>query len=188
MMPLSQIIDGVHHIAPASIALMEAEATISHFAKGERLVEQGHPCHHIFFAAEGLCRSLHEQDGREDTRWFATPGDVFTSVCAWHNNEAAIFSIEAITPLSCYVIDFTSMRRLLAADEGIRQWAMRLLAESLYVLEKRYTIIGRGSARERYEALIKGRPKEMINLIPLKYIASYLKITQETLSRVRSAK
>lgn len=188
MMSLAQILGGVHHLAPASVALMEAEVSLMHFQKGERLVEQDHPCHRVFFNADGLCRSLHEQDGREDTRWFATPGDVFTSVAAWHNNEPAIFSIEAITPLSCYVISFSAMRRLLEADNDIRRWAIRLLAESLYVLEKRYTIIGRGSARDRYEALLKGRPVEMINMIPLKYIASYLKITQETLSRVRSGK
>ncbi|MDE5645082.1 MAG: Crp/Fnr family transcriptional regulator [Muribaculaceae bacterium] len=188
MMQLGEILDSVYKLAPASIEKMEAEATLRHYAKGDRLVVQDRPCRSVFFAADGLCRSLHEQDGREDTRWFATPGDVFTSVSAWHNDEPAIFSIEAITPLSCYVISFQAMRRLLAEDEGIRQWTLRLLSESLYVLEKRYTIIGRGSARERYEALLQGRPKEMINLIPLKYIASYLKITQETLSRIRGAR
>ena len=48
-------------------------------------------------------------------------------------------------------------------------------------------IIGTGSAASRYAALMRGRPQEMIRQIPLKYIAQYLDMSQETLSRVRNA-
>lgn len=186
MLSFKEILDIVHHLDSHSIDLMQREAVLIHFEKEQNLVTQGHRCNLIFFNADGICRSFCQMDdGREDTRWFATAGDVFTSMAAWHNNQPAFFSIGAVTPVSCYVMDFQAMRRLLDCDGGIREWAIKLLSESLYVLEKRHTIIGCGSARERYKALIKGRPREVINSIPLKYIASYLKITQETLSRAR---
>lgn len=185
MMSFKEILDMVYHLDSHSIELMQNETVLIHYNKEDNLVTQGHRCNSIFFNADGICRAYCHMDGREDTRWFATAGDVFTSMSAWHNNQPAFFSIGAVTPVSCYVMDFQAMRKLLDCDVRIREWAIKLLAESLYVLEKRYTIIGCGSARERYEALIKGRPMEIINSIPLKYIASYLKITQETLSRAR---
>lgn len=187
MLSIHDIVCAVYDVPARVSGLMAAKARVCTFNKGERLVEQGRRCNDIFFLAEGICRSLYEDDGKEDTRWFATEGDVITSLTAIHRREPAVFSIEAITPVKCYAISYADMENLLEREDDIKKWALEIYAESLYVLERRYIIIGTGDARSRYEALLKGRPQEMLNCIPLKYIAQYLKITQETLSRVRKA-
>ena len=187
MLSFHDIVCAVLQVPARVSGLMAGKARICAFGKGERLVEQGCRCNDIFFLAEGICRSLYEEDGKEDTRWFATEGDVVTSLTAIHRREPAIFSIEAITPVKCYAIGYSDMEELLEREDDIKRWALEIFAESLYVLERRYVIIGTGDARSLYEALLKGRPQEMLNCIPLKYIAQYLKITQETLSRVRKA-
>lgn len=89
--------------------------------------------------------------------------------------------------MTVYEISFEDMKAMLGEHIELRDWEVKVLIEQLYVLEKRYVILGTGDARSRYEALLNGRPQEILNAIPLKYIAQYLNITQETLSRVRKA-
>lgn len=85
---------------------------------------------------------------------------------AWHTGEAAIFSIEAITDMMVYEVPFDDMKGLLARCSELRDWEVKVLMEQLYVLERRYVILGTGDARSRYEALLNGRPQEILNAIP----------------------
>lgn len=186
-MTIKDIMHEVFSVSDRCADLIASYADERLFDRKERLVEQGKHCGNVYFIAEGLCRGLYEDEYKEDTRWFASAGDVLTSITAWHTSEPALFSIEAITPGCCYCIKYDDMRRLIETDREVYAWAFRLLMEQLYVLERRYIIIGTGDAMSRYTALMRGRPQEMMNLIPLKYIAQYLGITQETLSRVRRA-
>lgn len=186
-MTIKEIISQVHPIDDVTASALERVARRRTFAKRERLVEQDARCSSVFFISRGLCRGLHEGDGREDTRWFASEGDALTSVTAWHTGAPAIFAIEAVTDVEAYEVSFADMRRLLGECPDLKEWLVKVLMEQLYVPERRYVIIGTGDARARYEALLNGRPQEMLNAIPLKFIAQYLNITQETLSRIRAA-
>ena len=185
IMTLKEILRQVYPVSDKCADRLSAYARKCRFARRQRLVQQGEPCKYVYFVTEGLCRALYEQEDKEDTRWFASEGDVLTSVTAWHTGEQALFSIEAITPVECWSVPFEDMRELINTDREICAWAFRILMEQLYVLERRYIIIGTGDATSRYAALMRGRLQEMMNSIPLKYIAQYLNITQETLSRVR---
>lgn len=187
MMSLSEILQVVHPVSSAVVRQLEQVATLRQYSRRSRLVTQDAKCESVFFISDGLCRGLYEKEEKEDTRWFAAKGDVVTSPTAWHTGEAAIFSIEAITDMMVYEVPFDDMKELLARCSELRDWEVKVLMEQLYVLERRYVILGTGDARSRYEALLNGRPQEILNAIPLKHIALYLKITQETLSRVRKA-
>lgn len=184
-MSLLDILRVVHPVPEEIADELENVATLRRHPRRSRLVSQDSRCSSVFFIAEGLCRGLYEKEDKEDTRWFASQGDVVTSITAWHTGAPAIFSIEAITEIAVYEIRFEEMKSLLAKHSELRDWGVKVLIEQLHVLEKRYVILGTGDARSRYEALLNGRPQEILNAIPLKYIAQYLNITQETLSRVR---
>lgn len=187
MMTLHDIFRQVHNIPEKVVREIEKYAVTRNFTKRERLVTQDLKCNHVYFIASGLCRGMHDKDGTEDTRWFATEGDVLTSITAWHTGRAALFSIEAVTDVKAFEIPYVDMKRLIANFRELQDWLVKVLMEQLYVLEQRYVIIGTGDARSRYEALLNGRPQEVLNGIPLKYLAQYLKMSQETLSRVRRA-
>lgn len=187
MLSIKEILREVYPVSDEAAALLTSLAVVQTFNKRDRLVEQGKRCHHVYFIRSGICRSMYEGDDKEDTRWFATGGDVVTSVTSWHTNAPAIFSIEALTDMECFVIPYCKMRQIVNNNREIHAWAFKLLAEQLYVLERRYVIIGTGDAASRYASLMRGRPQSMMRRIPLKYIAQYLDMTQETLSRVRHA-
>jgi hypothetical protein len=74
---------------------------------------------------------------------------------------------------------------LIKSSHEWAEWVSYLLIDGLYVFERRYTFLGRGDALTRYTNFMKMRPKWMVNCIPLKYIASYLGITPQTLSNIR---
>lgn len=153
--------------------------------KGEKLVTQGMECNDIFFVSSGMCRGLFRGGENDDTRWFSTEGDVLTSVTAWRTGAVAVFSIEAITDVKGWCVSFEDMRSLLREDAELAAWAIDVLMETLLMCEKRLQLFGSGNAAARYEAVMSKYPKGVMQRIPLKYIAQYLKITQETLSRVR---
>lgn len=186
-MPLHEILKVVHPVPESITGQLERIATLKIYPRRSRLVTQDTRCDAVFFIADGLCRGLYEKEDKEDTRWFASAGDVVTSITSWRTGGPAIFSIEAITEMTVYEISFNDMKAMLGEHIELRDWEIKVLIEQLYVLEKRYVILGTGDARSRYEALLNGRPQEILNAIPLKYIAQYLNITQETLSRVRKA-
>ena len=122
-----------------------------------------------------------------------------------------MFSLITVEDAEVWLVSYANMKRILATHHDMLLWMHDLMIEQIYAFEKRYVffsnksaeerfvnflldrygelrrepIIGTGDARSRYEALLKGRPQEMLNCIPLKYIAQYLKITQSTLSRLR---
>ena len=182
---LAEILNEVYPLQNEVTAKLEKVSKLRHFNKNQHLVTQGRKCTSIFFVAEGLLRGIYEKDETTDTRWFASEGDVLTSVTAFHKGAPAIFSIEAISDVDAYVVEFDDFKEIIQKSRDLQDWLVRLLMEQLYVLEQRYIIIGTGDALSRYEALLRARPIEVLNAIPLKYIAQYLKITPETLSRVR---
>lgn len=149
------------------------------------LVEQGSKTDSIFFIIDGLFRGVYFRDDQEETLLFATAGDPFTSIHSMANNEPAAFSWQALEDSLVLAIDFSDFKRLLNERNDLHWWWSNALLDQLYVLERRYIWIGNTNAMQRYETLIKIRPG-IIHKIPVKYIAQYLNIKPETLSRIRA--
>lgn len=154
-------------------------------AAGTHLVQQGEISHETFFIQEGVCRNYNLIDGKEKTRWFALDGDIVASMFSFAHNEPAVASIEALTAMDLLVADTQDIRKLIRSSHEWSLWTSEYLIDGLYVLERRYTFLGHGDAYTRYENLQRMRSFELLNQIPLQYLASYLNITPQTLSRVR---
>ena len=79
----------------------------------------------------------------------------------------------------------SELERLTSTHIELANCVIKLAFTELYTLERRYSYVGTGDAYSRYKAFMQMRPQEDIQNIPLKYIASYLGITPQTLSRMR---
>jgi len=152
--------------------------------KREYVVQQGHRTDCLFFITAGLFRGTHVSDGEEDTLFFGVPGDPFTSVHAFAHGELAQISLQALEHSEVIAVRYDDFRRLISEREDLMGWWNTVLLEQLYALERRYVEIGTSLAERRYGNLLRVR-SEIINRIPLKYVAQYLSVTPETLSRVR---
>lgn len=153
--------------------------------KKEYLVEQGVRSTCIFFISEGLFRGVALIDGREDTLFFGLPGDPFLSMHSFAHDEPAQISLQAIEDSVVYAVTFSEFRRLLVDCPDLMMWWSSVLTEQIYALERRYVHIGTCDAAQRYETLLKIRAGIM-HRIPVKYVAQYLNVTPETLSRIRA--
>ena len=92
--------------------------------------------------------------------------------------------MEAVTDIVAYSIEFKSSDHLFDSIEAYRKWGRLKLVNNLYGYKQRRLGLITKSAKERYLNLIDTQP-QVIKMAPLKQIASYLGITDSSLSRIR---
>ncbi len=167
------------------LSLLEPLLTPVSIRPGTMIIEEGAVSRHLYFIKSGCLRNFALDDGREQTRWFAVDGDLVASMHSFVTGEPAIASVEALTDVEMYQARINDIKALTEKSHEWALWACRYLCDGLYVLERRYTFLGHGDALTRYANLQRMRTFAILNRIPLQYIASYLGITPQTLSRVR---
>jgi CRP-like cAMP-binding protein len=153
--------------------------------KEELLLKHGDVCKHMYFVNNGFIRIFYFKDGKEVTEYLAGEKHFFFSITSFFEGSPSDLIIEAledseIIQLSKYGIDTLRKQNLEVANLMI-EW----LSRSLVLSQKRMDSVQFETAKQRYDNLLEQQP-EMLNKVPLQYIASFLGITQETLSRIRS--
>lgn len=155
------------------------------FSKNEYLVTEGQRCRHIYFLEQGALRGFYNLDGKEITHWFAFEKDFVTSFHSFSTQQPAVENIQLLEGSILWAISKDRLTGLLNQYHDIER-LLRIAYEKYYIrLEDRYVNAQFKTATERYQTLLLQTP-HIIERVPLGYIASYLGISQETLSRIRS--
>ncbi len=151
------------------------------------LIKNGERCRNLFFINKGIVRGFYFDNGKEITHWFAQEDDFATSFYSFITNQPSPETIEALEDCELTQISFDDLQKLyLKFPETER--VGRIITENYYIdLEERFLNIQFKSAKERYQNLI-GKNPNLLQRASLGQIATYLGITQETLSRVRAEK
>lgn len=163
---------------------MQKAADIIHAPKRKVILRQGDLCRHFFFNRSGITRVVHDNEGIEDTICFGTGGDVFTSLQSYYESSPSIFSLVAVTESELYALSYEDMDRLSAIYPSLVLWMRNLLLGQVNAFEKRYLFFGKNDAKTRYLNFMNQRNR-LLRDIPVKYVAQYLKIAPEYLSRIR---
>jgi len=154
-------------------------------SKNEFLLSQGNICRHLYFLEKGALRGFYNLDGKEITHWFAFENDFVTSFHSFITKEAAVENIQLLEGSILWAISKETLAALFEQYHEI-ETLVRIAYEKYYIrLEERFVNAQFKTASERYENLITQTP-HIIERVPLGFIASYLGISQETLSRIRS--
>lgn len=155
--------------------------------KGELLFEEGTICHHVFFIDKGLVRIYYySNSGKEITAWFFQENSYFTAIDSFYNHRPTHDFCEALENSVIYTIKYTELENLLNKEYGARM-AFHVLYELMKKMTEFIVTIKFQSAEDRYNIMLKEYPS-IFQRVTLGHIASYLGITQETLSRIRAAK
>jgi CRP-like cAMP-binding protein len=181
----------LHHItkynplsAAAQSALNDSFEKIL-LSKNEFLVSEGQICRHLYFLEKGALRGFYNLDGKEVTHWFGFENDFVTSFHSFITHAPAVENIQLLEGCILWAISKEKLSDLFNRFHEIER-LMRIAYERYYIrLEERYVNAHFKSATERYENLLQQTPY-IPERVPLGYIASYLGISQETLSRIRS--
>lgn len=168
----------------AQQALQDCFKKIS-FSKNEYLLTQGQVCRNLFFLEKGAIRGFYNLDGKEITHWFSFENDFVTSFHSFITGEAAVENIQLMEGSILWTISKETLTSLYNQYHEIER-LVRIVYEKYYIrLEERFVNAQFKTASERYENLLLHTP-HILERVPLGYIASYLGISQETLSRIRS--
>ena len=157
------------------------------FSKGDLLFRQGEICRHLYYIKKGLVRVYYDSvNGKEVTAWFSAENTLVTAIDSFYYHKPTNDYCEVLEDSVVYPISYTELEMILNSENGARL-AFRILYEITRKMTEFISSIKFRSAEERYKALIKEYPK-IQQQTSLGHIASYLGITQETLSRIRSNK
>lgn len=167
--------------------------TLHKVKRHDVIVRQGEISDFIVINRNGIFRIGLRVNEKEDTILFGTSGDVFLSMQTYLSGAPAIFSLEALVDAEIWKLSINKMKNLSLQYPELVVWSRNLFADQLGELERRYVFLNFRTAHERLELfhqmLKDSRHSEalrnIMRSVPLKYIAQYLKITPQTLSKLR---
>ncbi|AEI51382.1 Crp/Fnr family transcriptional regulator [Runella slithyformis] len=170
------------------------EEVISYFQhleypKNYFLLKQGRPCKHLWFLVQGAVRYFYtDEDGKDSNVWFSLDTDVITEAPSFVSQKPSYESIQLLEDSELYAIERNNLYSLLQRHHSFAIWYISLVEKHyVFQIEERISDLQFLTAKQRYEKLFLKFPN-ISNRINLGHIASYLNITQETLSRIRSGK
>lgn len=155
------------------------------FQKNDFLVTEGNICRHFYFLQEGALRGYYIEEDKEVTHWFGFETDFITSFHSYITRQPSVENIQFIEDAVMWRIAKEALENLFDQHHELER-LIRIIYEKYYIrLEERYVNAHFKTAAERYKSLLNNAP-HILERVPLGYIASYLGISQETLSRVRA--
>ena len=173
-------------MAHDELDILESILVPMKFARGENVVSEGEVCVAIYYVERGLLREYYYKKNKEVTEYLAVDGNVFMCIESLFQNEPSKLIVEAREPSVVYALPKDRLEEVALHNVNIQILYRKILEESLIISQRRADLLRFESTKDRYRKLCKLNPK-VIMKAPLVYIASYLQMTPETLSRVRSA-
>jgi CRP-like cAMP-binding protein len=185
---VEQLLNHIQNYSPLSAAAQYAlndcfEQVV--FSKNDYLLAEGKVCRHLYFLEQGALRGFYNLDGKEITHWFGFENDFVTSFHSFITQQTSVENIQLLEGSILWAISKEMLAGLFNQYHEIER-LVRIVYEKYYIrLEERYVNAQFKTATERYENLLRQTP-HIVERVPLGHIASYLGISQETLSRIRS--
>lgn len=173
-----------HPLSKEAQNALKAICTNLSVKKNEILQPIGFTCKTIYFLKSGIARIYYFKDGIDITEHFAFQNDIIARVESLFTGRPSQKAIQILEDAEIIAINATQLFKLYDTHPEIER-LFRLIFESAHVdTIHRMEGLQFHTAEERYLALLK--ETEIVQKIPLKHIASYLGITQVSLSRIRS--
>lgn len=137
------------------------------------------------FIEKGLSRTFYYKDVKDITDWISTEGTFACSIVSFITRQPDIRNIELLEDSVIWGIHHDDLEKLYSQHHDIERLGRLLVSAGVVQMQHRFDELHFTSASERYKQLLKIHP-DIVLRVPLGMIASYLGITQETLSRMRA--
>ncbi len=158
--------------------------TKKNFQKKELILRSGQICRNVYFINSGCLRYFYLVDGEEKTAQFFFENSWYTDYESFLSGDPSENFVDVIEDTELLCLEKDSLYKLYSEIPKFERFG-RMMAENAYLgIRHRTKTLTNLSAEERYVKLIKERPK-IFERIPQYYIASYLNIQPQSLSRIR---
>ncbi len=153
--------------------------------KGERLVNRGEVCNYIYFIEKGMVRQFYFKYNKDLTEHFSFEGDMLTCIESFLLKQPSQLMIETLENTASWGISYKDWMQLTDESKEINLLYRTILEYGLILSQRKADMLRFEPAHVRYNRLLETHPK-ILQRAPLVHIASFLQMTPETLSRVRS--
>ena len=168
------------------LAVLESILVPIKYAKGEIALSEGEICKNLLYIDKGLMRQFYFKHGKEVTEHLAQDHTIVMCIESLFKEEPTKLQIEAIEPTVVYALPKAELEKVAMHNVNIQILYRKILEESLIMSQVHADLVRFETAQDRYKKLCKLMPQVVLRA-PLVYIASYLQMTPETLSRVRAS-
>lgn len=172
-------------LTPESRSALENICTIRFVEKHRDLQHIGHTCRTVYFINKGIARIYYYKDAVDITESFAFEHQVVVRFESLFTGRPSRKAIQVLEDTELVAIDADRLFQLYDRYHDIERLFRRIFEAAHVETINRIESIQFYTAAERYHALLREAP-DIIRRVPLKYIASYLGITQVSLSRIRA--
>lgn len=155
------------------------------FRKGDYILEEGKTANEYYILETGLARSfVNDFNGNEVTTHFFAQDEIIIEVSSIFQRIPTQENIICITDCECYKMDYEVFQELFHKIPNLREWGRAWMSQQLFEYKQRSVEMFTLSATKRYLKLLQQKP-QVVQFAPLKQIASYLGVTDTSLSRIR---
>jgi CRP-like cAMP-binding protein len=184
-MDINEILNRIYPLPEAS-----KEAVINciehvTFSKGHLLFKAGKIELNIYFLKKGIVRAYSDAGDNEITFWFGKEGDTVISMKNYVAGEKGYENIELLEDGEFYKVKNSDLQKLFLEDIHIANWGRKFAEHELIIAEEKLIARQFRTASERYKTLLTDSP-DLVQRVQLGHIASFLGITQVSLSRIRA--
>ena len=156
------------------------------FAKNEIVFHKDETDSNVYIITKGIWRAYHFKNGEEATAWFAVPGELVFSVWGYISDKPSRLSFESMTESEAICLSKEELHKLFYTSIAMANLGRKMLENFILLYENWLMDLWKQNAFERYMILLDEYPA-VIPQIPMKYIASYLGVTVQSLSRIRAS-
>ena len=156
------------------------------YSKGEMILSEGEVCENIYYVERGLIRQFYFKNGKQITEHLGEDHTIFMCIESLFREEPTKLQVEALEPTIVYALPKQPLEQVALHNVNIQILYRKILEESLIISQVHADLVRFETAQDRYKKMCKLSPQVILRA-PLVYIASYLQMTPETLSRVRAA-
>jgi len=183
--PIFAVISQYITISPELRSDLDSKLKCDTYHKRSHLLKEGQVSNHLYFVTKGLLRAYSITDkGDEVNSWFMQENDFLISVRSFYTRLPSLETIEVLEDCEVISIHYNDLMELYSKHTAFNIVG-RVLTEKYYCeSEIRLSFMRGHSAAYRYKMLLKNYP-ELIKRVPNKYLASYLGMTEFTLSRIK---
>jgi len=188
MILLSQYLKEQFQLSKSELEKISIGFERRHLKKNQFFLRAGNRCKEIAFIHQGVMRNYYiDQEGNQVINYMTSDGDFNTVYSSFIDRRICDENIKTVTDCELSVIDYKTFFKLKEESELFVKIVDKLVAAGLACKEMRLRSYLYEDAQQRYENLLQNQPK-IVQYSPLHYVASYIGVSRETLSRIRNKK
>lgn len=182
---LFRVLDQIYPLSSESKQAFSAITKTRKLPKGYTLLHPGAVCNHLFFIQQGLTRTFYLKDDKDVTDWISFENTFAVSTISFIMRVPDRRGIELLEDSTIVEIPYYELEQLYRTYHDIETLGRRWSNFGIVQLQYRFDDLHFATATERYKNFIDRNPTAL-QRVPLGIVASFLGITQETLSRIRA--